>query len=487
MNETRAIDRFVQQARACLQAGYPILWIVSHEEQRVLDLLRKLAPGWKVRVWSCTRGVEPGATDRTPLEALALAGNAEIPLILVMLDVHSHLHDPMVVRALRDFAAVAGKAGKHAVIVSPVLELPVELEKDVAVLDLPLPDEADLCAAVQLAAKKKGIETYDELALVRAAGGLTWLEAQRAYRMAFQAPDDAEAVRRVVAEKRRVMRRSAALELVDTDVGLADVGGLEVLKSWLQTRVSAFGEEALAFGLPQPRGLMVCGIQGCGKSLVAKATARVFGLPLVRLDFAAVFASPSPELTVRQATSMAEAIAPVVLWVDEIEKGLGQGGGEGGSARVFGDFLIWMQEKKASVFVAATANEVEHLPPELVRRGRFDDVFFVDLPSAQERAEILSIHLQRRGRNPDDFPVEALTKGMDHFSGAEIEQLVISALFRAFAAKRDLLPEDVRLAGVELVPLATMYEERVQAMRTWAKSRARRASADRRTLDLFED
>ena len=486
MKEPRAIERFVQRARSCLQAGFPFLWIVTHEEQRAMELLRKMAPGWQVQIWSSTRGVEPGATDRTPVDALMLAGKADKPLILVMLDTHAHLHDPLVVRAMRDFSAL-GKVGKHAVIISPVLELPVELEKDVAILDLPLPDENDLRGAATSEAERKGQADFDATMLARAAGGLTWLEAHRAFRMAFAAPDQNEALRRVVAEKRRALRRSAALDLVDTDVGLDDVGGLEVLKSWLRTRVAAFADDARAFGLPEPRGMMVCGVQGCGKSLVAKAAARVFGLPLLRLDFAAVFASNSPELTVRQATRMAEAVAPVVLWVDEIEKGLGQGGGESQTARVFGDFLIWMQEKRAPVFVAATANEVEHLPPELVRRGRFDDVFFVDLPSAKERAEILSIHLKRRGRRPEDFPIEVLTKDMDHFSGAEIEQTVIASLFRAFAAKRDLAPEDLRLARSELVPLATMYEESVQALRTWAKTRARRASADRRTLELFED
>jgi SpoVK/Ycf46/Vps4 family AAA+-type ATPase len=483
MSDERAIERFAKKARRCLEAGFPILWIVTHEEQRALELLRKLAPTWQMRVWSCTQ--EEGHAGL--LEALSLAAKSDQPLLQVLLDVHAQVGDPRVVRALRDFAAAAGRRGRHAVIVSPLLDLPVELEKDVAVLDLPLPDEADLRAVVRAEAQRKGVEDFDEVGLVRSAGGMTWLEAQRAFRMALAAVGPSEALRQVLSEKRRAMRRSAALELVEPDIRLEDVGGLEVLKGWLQTRVTAFGQEARAFGLPEPRGLMVCGVQGCGKSLVAKATAAVFGLPLVRLDFAAVFASTSPELTVRQATRMAEAIAPVVLWVDEIEKGLGQGSQDSGNARVFGDFLIWMQEKQAPVFVAATANEVEHLPPELVRRGRFDDVFFVDLPSARERAEILAIHLRRRGRDASGHPVEALTKDWEHFSGAEIEQLVVAALFRAFAAKRELSSEDLRLAGAELVPLATMYEERVQALRTWAKTRARRASADRRTLELFED
>jgi SpoVK/Ycf46/Vps4 family AAA+-type ATPase len=228
-------------------------------------------------------------------------------------------------------------------------------------------------------------------------------------------------------------------------------------------------------------------VQGCGKSLVAKAASVVFGVPLVRLDFASVFAAASPEHALRQAMRISEAIAPLVLWVDEIEKGLGGGALDPVRARVFADFLVWLQEKRAPVFVAATANDVEYLPPELARRGRFDEVFFVDLPAAKERAEILGIHLGRRGRDPASYDLPALTRPLEHFSGAELEQVVISALFRAFSAGRELGLEDLKFAIGEVVPLATMYEEKVQALRSWAEHRARKASADRRTLELFRD
>jgi len=483
MSAERAIDRFAKRAQGYLEAGYPILWIVTHEEQRAVDLLRRLVPSWQLCAWSC-----PYEVDACPslLAALDHAARSEDPGVLVLLDVHVQMKDARVVRGLRSFAGAAGRMGRHVVVVSPCLEVPIELEKDVAVLDLPLPDDRDLSTILSSEARRRGVRSFDDVGLVRAAGGMTWVESQRAFRLALAAEDAAEGLRRVMLEKQSSMRRSAALSLVESAIGIDDVGGLDVLKGWLRTRVRAFGKDARAFGLPEPRGLMVCGVQGCGKSLVAKATAAVFGLPLVRLDFAGVFASPSPELTVRQATRMAEAIAPVVLWVDEIEKGLGSAGVDNGGARVFGDFLIWMQEKIAPVFVAATANEVEHLPPELVRRGRFDDVFFVDLPGVKERAEILAIHLSRRGRDASVHPVEALAKEWERFSGAEIEQVVVGALYRAFAAKRELTSDDLRLAGVELIPLATMYEEKVQDLRSWAKTRARRASADRRTLDLFD-
>ena len=215
----------------------------------------------------------------------------------------------------------------------------------------------------------------------------------------------------------------------------------------------------------------------------------MLGLPLVRLDFAAVFAAPSPEQALRDGLRAVTAIAPVVLWVDEIEKGLG--GGSAGmldarQVRVFGAFLTWLQERSAPVFVAATANDVENLPPELARRGRFDEVFFVDLPSPQEREEILALTLRRRGRQVDGISLATIAKPLEHFSGAELEQVVASALFRSFAQRRELLQEDLRAAAREIIPLATLYEEKIQALRAWGRSRARRASADRRVLDLFE-
>ncbi|MCU0694469.1 MAG: AAA family ATPase [Polyangiaceae bacterium] len=474
-------------ARHKLAAGYPLLWWVTHEEQRALATARQLVPTTPVRVWTSTRGLDGDAGLRGVCAALSAIAAEPGAVLVVMLDLHAHLRDGQVLRALRDFVAEAPRARKALLVVSPVLSIPVELEKDVVVMDMPLPDSEQLRELCGVERSKRLVEELDTDALVRAGAGLTWLEAQRAFRLALLRGGP-HAVREVVEQKRQALRRSAALELVEADVALGDVGGLEVLKAWLTSRLAAFRPAAKVFGLPEPRGMLVCGVQGCGKSLVAKAASRVFGVPLVRLDFASVFGSGAPELTVRQATRIAEAIAPVVLWVDEIEKGLGgTGGADGGQARVFGDFLVWMQEKRAPVFVAATANEVEHLPPELVRRGRFDDIFFVDLPGARERAEILGIHLRRRGRDAAGYPVEALAKTLEHFSGAEIEQLVIAALFRAYAAGRELQPEDVRACATEVVPLATMYEEKVQALRTWAQARARRASADRRTLELFED
>jgi SpoVK/Ycf46/Vps4 family AAA+-type ATPase len=477
---------FVDELRRLLGSGFPIVCVVTHEEARALELVRSIVPKVRVPVWTATRGFEPGGESREPAAAVAHMARAGSAGLFVLLDLHPYLEDPAVVRGLRDFVQQASSSRKAAVLVMPFALVPPELDKDVAVLELALPGAADLEVILREALGGHPAQ-FDAQAAVRAARGLTAAEAARAFRLARTAAEPAAALARIAAEKRRTMRRAAALELVATEVGLEQVGGLEALKGWLRTRVAAFGEEARVFGLPEPRGMLVCGVQGCGKSLVAKAASRVFGVPLIRLDFASVFATRSPEEAIRQAMRITEAIAPVVLWVDEIEKGLG-GAQEGGAqARVFGDFLIWLQEKRAPVFVAATANEVERLPAELARRGRFDEVFFVDLPGAREREEILAIHLRERGRDPSGHALEAIAKALDHFSGAEIEQVVVSALFRAFAASRELCDEDLRVAAGETIPLATMYEEKVQALRTWAQARARRASADRRTLELFED
>ena len=475
----------VEQAlRRRVAAGYPIVCFLTHEESRALEMVRSVVGA--VPVWTATQGFDrvPDTTD--PVRAIALAGVQPATRVTVMCDLHPFLRDPRVVRALREFAQRAEATSSAMFLVMPWIDMPVELEKDMTVLDVPLPDAGELARLLEAELERSGGKMGDVEAAVLAARGLTMGEARRAFRLAMTSPDMQSAVAEIVAEKQRIMRRSAALELVDPDVGLDEIGGLEVLKAWLRSRVPAFRSSARAFGLPQPRGVLVCGVQGCGKSLAAKAASKVFGLPLVRMDFAAVFASSSPELAIRTATRIAEAVAPVVLWVDEIEKGLAADA-SGTHARVFGEFLVWMQEKRAAVFVAATANEVEQLPPELVRRGRFDDVFFVDLPGVKEREEILAIHLRRHGRDPGKYPIAELTKGLEHFSGAELEQVVIGALFRAFGLSRDLVAEDLRIAAKETVPLASMYEERVQALRAWAATRARRASADRPTLELFED
>lgn len=502
-------ESFVRELRAAAVAAVPLVCVVTHEERRAAALVREAFPYKRIASWSATRGIEDDRSLREPLAVLeTLARMEDADVVPILFDLHSWFSDARVTRALRDVAA--SPRDVPVVLVMPWAGLPAELDRDSRVVTLPLPGFDVLSSAFD-AEIGDGAFTVGDRAessrtvaqvpsrpsarevMVRAALGLTLEEARRAFRLAgafVRAGDPNLAVRHVIAEKRGALRRTACLELVDDGVTLDDVGGLDVLKGWLRSRVLAYGEDARAFGLAEPRGMLVSGVQGCGKSLVSKAAAQVLSLPLVRLDFAEVFAAASPEHAIHEAVRAVEAVAPLVLWVDEIEKGLGGAEGQSGDARptrVFGAFLTWLQERRAPVFVAATANEVERLPPELARRGRFDDVFFVDLPSPLERAQILAVQLRRRGRDSGAYPVAELVRPLEHWSGAEIEQMVIGGLFRAFADKSELTAEHLRAAARELVPLATLYEEKIQALRQWGLTRARRASADRRTLDLFGD
>ena len=481
--ESDAAHTFVRELQRAVKAGFTLLVVRTAEEARARQLIARACGGLPVVYWTAACG--------TPLsEALEAASAGEAKRVDVLVDVQAHLADPVVLRMLREVGLGARRA--IVVLLGSALDLPADLERESAAIDLPLPNREEigqlLLATAELAPAPSTTlpPGWDRDAFVRAAAGLTTCEASRAFRLARAETDPGAALRRVIAEKQRGLGRTATLELVDDDVPLADVGGLDVVKAWLTSRVRAYGAEARAFGLPEPRGMLLCGVQGCGKSLVSKAAAAVLGLPLVRLDFAAVFAAPSPEHALRECLRAVTAIAPLVLWVDEIEKGLG-GGADGRQVRVFGAFLTWLQERTAPVFVAATANDVTQLPPELARRGRFDEVFFVDLPSASEREEILALTLRRRGRATDKLALAAIAKPLDNFSGAELEQVVGNALYRAFGQKRDIGDEDLRAAAREIVPLATLYEEKVQALRTWGKTRARRASADRRMLELFDE
>ena len=478
---------FIAEVRAAIAARVPIIFVGTHEEQRALELLTEAVGAGRVTTWTSTNGLGDDPAILSASDAIQAPFTRDKP-VRVLFDVHPFLDNPRVVRALRDFIRTVRSTGAILILVSPSPDVPAELDRDSTVIHLPLPGPEEVGALFdQEKARIEPPEGLTREAFVRAALGLTQGEVYRAYRLAAMMPDAESALARIVAEKQSTLRKSSTLELISADIALEDVGGLEVLKAWLKMRVLAFDEGARAFGLAQPRGMLVCGVQGCGKSLVSKAAARVLGLPLVRLDFADVFAMPSPEQALREAMRVVEAISPVVLWVDEVEKGLGEGTSDARQARVFGAFLTWLQERRAMVFVAATANDVERLPPELSRRGRFDEIFFVDLPSIKERQDILRLQLKRRGRDPAAFAVDALGESLEHFSGAELEQVVTSGLFRAYAKRRELTDLDLRAAAKETTPLAVLYEEKIQALRTWGRARARRASADRRTLELFED
>ena len=293
----------------------------------------------------------------------------------------------------------------------------------------------------------------------------------------------------IAAEKKRLLARDLGLELVESAERPEDLGGLSVFKAWMEERALAFDPDASRYGLPPPRGVLLVGVQGCGKSLAAKAAAASLGVPILRLDLPRVLGAAGAEESLHRALEAAEALAPVALWVDEIEKGFAGSsptdGADARAARLLGAFSTWLQERRGPVFVVATANDVSRLPPELLRRGRFDELFFVDLPDSEARREILALHLRRRERDPDVVDVGAIADLCADYSGAELEQVVVGALHRAYALGRDLETGDLRRVAQDIVPLFRTYEEQIKALREWARGRARVAGRAGAVVDLF--
>ncbi len=497
--------RCAEEMRALLRAGWRLLALESFEEDRALQTVERVAKsgGWECLPWSVARGLGDGlgqsgsaeGKGRGSLDAgLAAMAEHTKPALFVLLDAHRVLHDPLAVRRLRDLLPLLQERKQAVVLLGPVIDLPVELVREAGRVELPLPDAAELASLFGRMLDKAGDAAGDAALLddaVRGALGLTSGEAVRVFRRACRAGGGLgpQAVAEIVKDKRRALRRTPALSFHDDDTRLEDVGGLRELKRWLGERRRAFSREARDFGLPVPRGLLLLGVQGCGKSLCAKAVAREWSFPLLRLDLSAAFAGSdqSPEMAMREATQVAESLAPAVLWIDEIEKGFAATASDPTASRVFGSFLTWMSEKHSAVFVVATANDVAQLPPELLRRGRFDELFFVDLPTPAERQEILSIHLRKRGRDPSHYRVADLSEEAERLTGAELEQAVTAALYSAFAESRELEDDDIANALTETVPLYDTYEERIKELRDWARTRTRLASFDAKMVDLFAE
>lgn len=500
---------FLKEIETLIRARYPIMYVITWEEGRVekdlLDVTGRLKK--ELLVWSITEGFrklpdgKPDHATTDPIRALTYVLESKDNGVFVLRDFDPYMRDPQLVRKLRDVARDLKTSYKTLVIVSPVLQIPDHLEKDVCVLDYGLPDRAEIRALLERIIEQVSknpritvaVEEPDKELLVNAALGLTSAEAENVFAKAIVSdgqlvPSDVDIV---LAEKQQIIRKSGILEFYPADEHFSDVGGMQLLKTWLRKRGNAFSERAREFGLPHPKGVLLLGVQGCGKSLCAKAVSGLWKLPLLRLDVGSLFGGlvGESEQNMRRAIRLAESVAPCILWLDELEKSFsgvqGSGASDGGTtARVFGSFIQWMQEKTAPVFVIATANDVSSLPPELLRKGRFDEIFFVDLPTEAERAEIIEIHLRRRGRDPGGFALSPIAEATDGFSGAEIEQVVISALYDAFDESRDLTQEDVLGNSQATVPLSTTMKERLQDLRDWARTRARPASE---TTDVHWD
>jgi ATP-dependent 26S proteasome regulatory subunit len=500
---------FGREVEALIRARYPIVYAVTWEEARLERDLLEVAQRLKKDLlsWTITVGFqrlpdgkpESGTTD--PLRALSYVLESKDNCLFLLKDFDPYLTDPTLVRRLRDVARELKTSYKSVLICSPVLRIPDHLEKDITVLDYDLPTRDDVRALLERIVDQVksnpritiDLQEADKESLVNAALGLTTQEAENVFAKAVVVDSalTASDVAIVLAEKQQIIRKSGLLEYYAADEQFGDVGGLELLKDWLRKRGHAFSERARQFGLPYPKGALLLGVQGCGKSLCAKAVSGLWNLPLLRLDVGALFSGivGSSEQNVRRAVRVAESISPCILWLDELEKGFSgvkssDASDSGTTARVFGSFIQWMQEKTKPVFVIATANDVQALPPELLRKGRFDEIFFVDLPDDEDRADIFDIHLRKRDRNPESFNLPDLARAADGFSGAEIEEAVVSALYDAFDAERDLTQEDLSTSIAATVPLSTTMRERLQELRSWAQSRARPASAGASTGGL---
>lgn len=482
-----------EEIKRLIASKYPIIWIESWEEERVESLLRKMASSGfsqplSFQSWSETRGF--GDQNKVSIEdALSQFSSQTGSGLLLIKDFSWKLtSESLLKRLLRDVFQLTKTNFKTLFLLSPFAHVPDDMLKEIITIDFALPDESDLQGIFESVIKtfpkvKITLDDDQRLKLLKGALGLTSDEAKLAFQKMFVGKQELneEAIQSIYEEKARIIKRDGLLEYVPTKYSLDDIGGLENLKDWLKDRSTFFSKEAQTAGLSMPKGLLMTGVSGCGKSLSTQAIAAAWGLPLYRLDMNRIFggAIANPEESFRRAILQVETVAPAILWLEEIEKGVAgyEQGDNGVTARIFSSFLTWLQEHRTPVFVAATANEINRLPPELLRKGRFDEIFFVDLPSENERGQIFKVHLTRKNCDLTKFNLTELAKATVNFNGAEIEQTVVSGLVLAFKdGKRTLSQEDVFKAAGKMVPLATTMAEQIKEIKRWADTRAVKAS-----------
>jgi ATP-dependent 26S proteasome regulatory subunit len=492
---------FNNEFELLLRARYPLIYIPTLEEERVETAIAQVAQrlgNRAVYIWDFVDGYQGNPNDvgfgrRNPLQALEFLEKLpeSAAAIFILRDFHRFLDDISVSRKLRNLSRRLKSQPKNIAIVTPQVTVPSDLTEVLTVLEFPLPDASEIKVELGrlLAATGQSLseKVLDEL--VRSSQGLSLERIRRVLTRAIAShgeiqPEDVELV---LEEKRQSIRQTQILEFYPTTEQISDIGGLDNLKDWLLRRGGAFTERARQYGLPHPRGLLLVGIQGTGKSLTAKAIAHHWHLPLLRLDVGRLFGGlvGESESRTRQMIQLAEALAPCILWIDEIDKafsGIDSKGDAGTTSRVFGTFINWLAEKKSPVFVVATANNIQALPPEMLRKGRFDEIFFVGLPSQEERQAIFELHLSRlRPHNIKNYDLDRLAYETPDFSGAEIEQTLIEAMHIGFSQNRDFTTDDILEAASQIVPLARTAQEQIQFLQNWAAAgKARLASRDSR-------
>ncbi len=480
---------------ALIKSRYPLVFLNTYEEKRAEGMLASIAGGLGMQffTWSATEGLrafgrpEPIYNTVQPLQALGHIDLANMDAVFLLKDFHPYLDKPTVTRKLRELAQKFHGSLRTIVISAPKTHIPEELEKAAVHLELALPSERELrsllyhtyrslsrTGQVSTGATR---EVVDEM--VANLKGLTLGEAERIITKAIL--DDGrlskDDLKHVFEAKKEIIQREGVVDFFSSEESLKDLGGFENLKRWLKKRKGALSAEAAEFGLQPPKGMLLLGVPGCGKSLCAKAVASDWALPLLKFEPARIYDKyvGESEKNLRKITQLVDSIAPCVLWIDEIEKGFSMSGSSeadaGLSKRIFGAFISWLQEKRSLSFVVATCNDISQLPPELLRKGRFDEIFFVDLPQPAHRAEIFSIHIQRRNRDPGRFDLPTLADASEGFSGAEIEGAIVSALYSAFAEKTHLTTERILEEIRATSPLSVVMAEKIDELRQWASGR----------------
>jgi ATP-dependent 26S proteasome regulatory subunit len=486
-----------EQFEQLLMCKHPCVSVLTYEEDYALSIIRDAAmdKGVDVWLWSISSGLRDGMIENGPTladtdhpaAALYRLGKGDLKGVFVFLDLAGHLKDERTRRMFRDAAAAMAKIGAMLILIDAADELPPVAAATCTCLELSLPDEKEIEELIRSTLRRLNDEqrisvnlTKKELGtIIRNLRGLTRRQARQMI-VETVADDhrlDSEDINRILTHKRRAMGGGTLLEYIESPTDLSQIGGLTRLKRWLAQREDSLCEEAVTFGLPAPRGVLMLGVQGAGKSLAAKAIAAAWKRPLLRMDAGALYDKyiGESERKLRDALKQADMMAPIILWIDEIEKAFASAASQssdgGLSKRMFGTLLTWMQEHTAPVFLIATANDIEALPPELLRKGRFDEIFFVDLPNRDARKQIFEIHLTKRKRDPSQFDLGALVDASDGFSGAEIEAAIISAMHDAYAAKQEMTTKHILDTIRASPPLSVTMREKVEALRRWAVGR----------------
>lgn len=479
-----------------------LVYLVSDEDRRVEAEIRSLGsalkPAFRTYVWSCTTGValdDEAVMPNLPImDALDWFMDLQETAFLLINDIHVFMKDnPPVIRKLKDTAKKIDSGYKTIFMISPITEIPTEIATDVVVVDVPLPsaDEIERILQQVIVKEKFRDSLQDSLSeevrdqFIKGGGGLSAQQIIQAFRKAISGKQTitSREIDALFEEKRQIVKKSGLLELFTQPMSFEDLGGFGNLKKWLMMRRNIFSKRAREYGLSFPKGVLMMGISGCGKSLCVKAISAFWRMPLLRLDMGRLYDGiyGTPEECWRKVIKTAEAASPCVLWIDEIEAGIANAGQKtlgGAASRILASFLTWMQEKTHPVFIGATANNIELLPPEILRKGRFDELFYVELPKDEERMEIIRIHLAKRNQPLNRFDYAPLVKITEGFNGAEIEQGVISALFRAFSDQREVMQNDLYIALENIVPLSTTMKEEIKKLERWAFNRAIRAGGD---------